>query len=180
MYYFRFSVIIIKNPIGSPALAKIQCLYFASRWWSLSSQSSAALHCPSSWWNRISRLFPFTEEWPRRRGETLVSSFYTSSHKYAQLMPSVFMKHEALPDKWTRALVSSASVLAILFISVLSGHYFIADCLAISNLKPSKDGSWWPPIFLDEEWTLSESISSSTMTCQKTLTPICTGWEYRE
>lgn len=32
MYYFRFSVIIIKNPIGSPALAKIQCLYFASRW----------------------------------------------------------------------------------------------------------------------------------------------------
>lgn len=107
MYYFEFSVIIIKNPIRSPALAKIQCLYFASRWWSLSSQSSAALHCPSSWWNKISRLFPFTEEWPRRRGETLISSLYTSSHQHAQLMPSVFMKHEALPDKSTRALVSS-------------------------------------------------------------------------
>lgn len=90
----------------------------------MSSQSSAALHCPSSWWNKISQLFPFTEEWPRRRGETLVSSLYTNSHEYAQLMPSVFMKYEALPDQLTHALVSSVSVLVIVFMSSIWSPFY--------------------------------------------------------
>lgn len=50
-----------------------------------------------------------------------------------------------------------------------------ADCLATSNLRILEGGSWSPLICLAEEWTLSESTSSSTTTCQKTQTPICTG-----
>lgn len=50
------------------------------------------------------------------------------------------------------------------------------DCLAISNSRTSKGGSWWQPTSSAEGWTLSESILCSTTTCQKILTPICTGW----
>lgn len=47
-------------------------------------------------------------------------------------------------------------------------------CHAISNSKTSSGGSWWPPICLAEGWTLSESTSSSTMTCLRTRTPTST------
>lgn len=48
----------------------------------MSSQCSDASLCLSSWWNRTSLLLPSTEEWPRRKGESLP---LTSSNKHALL-----------------------------------------------------------------------------------------------
>lgn len=79
------------------------CLSFASRWWSLLSQSSVASLCPSFWWNKISLQFPSTGEWLRKRGETRTHTHTPSSYKPTLInicsielwMLSMFMEHEA-------------------------------------------------------------------------------------
>lgn len=170
-------------------LASLQRLCFASRWWSSSSQSSAASLCLSFWWNKISLPFPSTGEWLRRRGET-----HTHTHIFLLIptlinicsieprMLSMFMEHEASSVNSTHhclqrvegySPVMSAAAVLIIFSLAPSRS---TGCLAISNSRTSKGGSWWLLICLAEGWTSSGSTSSSTTTCQKILTPIYTGW----
>lgn len=97
-------------------------------------------------------------------------------------MLSMFMEHEASSVNSTHhclqrvegySPVMSAAAVLIIFSLAPSRS---TGCLAISNLRTSKGGSWWLLICLAEGWTSSGSTSSSTTTCQKILTPIYTGW----
>lgn len=51
----------------------------------------------------------------------------------------------------------------------------IPDLLDISNLRISRDESWWPQTCLAEVWTSKESTLRSTTTCLKIQTHTCIG-----
>lgn len=161
------------------------CLSFASRWWSLLSQSSAASLCPSFWWNKISLQFPSTGEWLRKRGETRTHTHTPSSYKPTLInicsielwMLSMFMEHEASSVNSTHHWLQRGIQSSNAYSSCVDNSPYSTGCLAISNSRTSKGGSWSPLISLAEGWISSGSILSSTTTCQKILTPIYTGWE---